>query len=193
MDSRTRGADDQKKDSPIMTATYASARLRTIRATPVNTAHVRCANCGLVFASAEAMRAHRAEVTKTTAPGPCLSPSTMLTTGWRIGTTSRSEQTWSPPKLSSVRRPTEAEADAGYTCSLCKRTFADLEGFQAHHIHNFTAGERCLEADELRALDFVERRSGIWARDIATQSLASQIGRLATVRPPLFDAPNIQG
>lgn len=72
-----------------------------------------------------------------------------------------------------------------YTCVLCKKHFSNADGFKAHHIHVFTSAERCLDADELRALDFAQRKNGVWATDITTQMSPSQIARLASVRPEI--------
>ena len=83
-------------------------------------------------------------------------------------------------------RPIRAiDEDFTYQCVLCKKHFADAEGFKSHHLHAFTKLARCLDKDELRALCFVERRNGVWARDITTQTLPSHIARLATIRPEI--------
>jgi hypothetical protein len=99
----------------------------------------------------------------------------------------------SPRALASVkrtspssRRTTRAikpiDEETVYTCILCKKSFANAEGFKAHHVHVFTSAERCLDADELRALDFATRKNGVWETKVFTQLLPSQIARLATVR-----------
>lgn len=77
-------------------------------------------------------------------------------------------------------RPIDEESV--YTCVLCKQHFSSAEGFKTHHLHVFTSAERCLDADELRALDFTQRKNGVWATDITTQTSPSQIARLASVR-----------
>jgi hypothetical protein len=74
------------------------------------------------------------------------------------------------------------DEEATYKCVLCKKNFSNADGFKAHHIHVFTEAERCLDADELRALDFGQRKNGVWETKVFTQLLPSQIARLATVR-----------
>jgi hypothetical protein len=82
--------------------------------------------------------------------------------------------------------------DVTYKCILCKKNFASAEGFKAHHLHVFTRLARCMDRDELTALDFVQRKNGVWATDITTQLLPSQVNRLATVRQELAVLSNLK-
>jgi hypothetical protein len=103
----------------------------------------------------------------------------------------------SPRARASVKRTTRAikpiDEESVYTCVLCRKNFSNAEGFKAHHVHVFTESERCLDSDELRALDFAQRKNGVWATDITTQLSPSQIARLASVRPEIERLVNAGG
>lgn len=92
----------------------------------------------------------------------------------------------SKPIITSKKKAAKAlDPENTWQCILCKEHFADAVGFQAHHVLTSTLYERCLDADELRALDFAKRRNGVWDVKLFTQVLPSQIARLATVRQQL--------
>lgn len=152
---------------------------------------VACEDCGEVFADEDTLDAHRRPeparklysakfLTPATLPA-CYSPSTLWSIGWRR---SRPEKVWSKPPMPK-KRPHKVDDSGVYHCVACSARFKDAAPFMAHYVHTFTPIERCLDADELRALDFEQSKSGIWRITIATQYLPSQIARLATVRQEL--------
>ena len=76
----------------------------------------------------------------------------------------------------------EKYGDAGV---VTRKQFRDATPFMSHFVHTFTKIERCLNSDELKALDYEVSSSGVWRAAIATQLLPSQVNRLASVRQEL--------
>lgn len=78
-----------------------------------------------------------------------------------------------------------------FGCLNCGRWFVD-EALHAAHIVPARDGlsgyvePRCLDRDEMRALDWVHLKSGLWSRSLHTQERPMQIARLPTVRGPLW-------
>lgn len=69
-----------------------------------------------------------------------------------------------------------------WMCVLCKQRFAGHFSFKAHHILKYTSLERCLDRDELTALDWTRSNRGIWYATSDAQTRPRQAQRLATVR-----------
>lgn len=142
---------------------------------------VTCAACRSVFTDEAALSRHIVSLPSAGSPTPCLRPSSMTSTGW-----SCRSGAWSPP-AAPRRRPTVPPEDA-CGCARCGQWFNDLALFQAHQIRHLDDGARCLDPDELTALSWVRKASGVWSSDITSQTQASQIARLPTVRAPLWTA-----
>jgi hypothetical protein len=85
-------------------------------------------------------------------------------------------------RVAAQRTLTEEQRNEAWTCVLCGKSFATAATFRAHHVHKFASIERCLDSLELRALGFTRTKAGIWGEDITTQTLPSQVARLASVR-----------
>jgi hypothetical protein len=78
-----------------------------------------------------------------------------------------------------------------YQCILCKKEFLYAAPFKAHHVHTHLPIERCLDADELRALDYEQNATGVWRATQATQLSPAQLNRLPTIRHDLEGLLNV--
>jgi hypothetical protein len=156
-----------------------------------------CPDCGERFADEETFDAHqRSEADRHPpsvrflkgAPLPkCLNPSTLYSIGWQKPKPPRkplAQGVWRKPPMPK-RRPHRIDENETWNCLACQKKFKDATPFLAHFVHTHTPIERCLDADELKALDYEQGSNGVWRASIATQLLPSQANRLATVRQEL--------
>ena len=91
---------------------------------------------------------------------------------------------WSKPVLGK-KRAHKINPDDTYQCLFCNKHFNNVTPFMAHFIHTWTDIARCLDTEELQALDYDVSASGVWRATPSTQLLPSQVNRLPTVRQEL--------
>jgi len=153
-------------------------RSRAVRRPSPTESFVPCESCGLKFISVEALTEHRnIGGAVSTHPG-CLRESTMWSTGW---SRSRPGQVWSPPRERKARAERSNEEEI-YQCVLCNKRLLHAAAFRVHHVHTHLPIGRCLDSDELRALDFEQSAGGLWRSSLGPQALLSWVNRLATIR-----------
>ncbi|MGO9988939.1 MAG: hypothetical protein ACLPSY_09230 [Steroidobacteraceae bacterium] len=149
---------------------------------------VACELCGEHFADEDAFDAHQRPEAARNPPSlrflksvplaPCYSPSTLWSIGW---TRARPTKVWKKPPMPKKRAHRLTEDDI-YECLLCRKKFNHATPFNAHFVHTHTPIERCLDADELKALFYEQSSTGVYRVAGFTQLLPSQVNRLPTVR-----------
>jgi hypothetical protein len=177
------------KSSPKTATKHSRAPATITEAIPVS-----CPTCTARFASPTDLHVH---VSIKTTHGPCISLSTMFSTGWHS-----KHGIWSaPPKPQANRRgrpPKAVDPESIHTCVMCQESFATAEAFNAHYVpisadpSELAPGrldkQPCLDTDELRALEFGRTVTGIWKIEPWTLKRLADVLRLASVRAPLFSS-----
>jgi Zinc-finger of C2H2 type len=149
---------------------------------------VPCSLCNKRFADPDTFDAHmRTEMNRHQTSNrflrmpqleKCYSEEALYAMAWRQN---RHTKVWTSPPMPKMRAH-KVNLDDAYQCLFCKKLFKDATPFKAHFVNTFSEIERCLDTEELKALDYEQGANGVWRATIVTQLMPSQAARLPTVR-----------